>query len=400
MSSVATVTARPLRLLLVAPRFLPFMGGVELHVAEVARRLAAAGVVTTILTTDLTGELPPEESMDDVVVRRVRARPAQRDYYVAPGIYTEIARGDWDVVHVQGYHTFVAPMAMHAAVRARLPYVLTFHAGGHSSRLRHAVRPLQFALLRPLLARAERLVALAPYEIDRYSRQLDLPRESFALIPNGCDLPTVAAVGSAGDSALIGSIGRLERYKGHHRILEAFPEIARRRSDARLWLAGRGPYETQLRRNARRLGVEDLVEIRGVPAADRKQMAAELSRVKVAVLLSEFETQPIAALEALAAGCRLVVADTPGLSVLADDGLARRVPLGSPPEAVAAAVLEELERPRISDPPKLPTWDECADRLLDLYLSVTTMRRASPAPSSSALPARRPRASTAPRNRG
>jgi hypothetical protein len=80
MSSVATVTARPLRLLLVAPRFLPFMGGVELHVAEVARRLAAAGVVTTILTTDLTGELPPEESMDDVVVRRVRARPAQRDY--------------------------------------------------------------------------------------------------------------------------------------------------------------------------------------------------------------------------------------------------------------------------------------------------------------------------------
>ena len=387
MSSVATVTARPLRVLLVAPRFLPFMGGVELHVAEVARRFAAAGVVTTILTTDLTGELPPEETMDDVVVRRVRARPAQRDYYVAPGIYTEIARGDWDVVHVQGYHTFVAPMAMHAAVRLRLPYVLTFHAGGHSSRLRHAVRPLQFALLRPLLARAERLVALAPYEIDRYSRQLDLPRERFALIPNGCDLPTVAGVGSASDRALIASIGRLERYKGHHRILEAFPEIARRRSDARLWLAGGGPYEMQLRRMARRLGVEDRVEIRGVPAADRRQMAAELSRVKVAVLLSEFETQPIGALEALAAGCRLVVADTPGLSVLADDGLAREVPLGSSPEAVAAAVLEELERPRISDPPKLPTWDECADKLLDLYLSVTRMRRGSPALSSSALPA-------------
>jgi glycogen synthase len=303
-------------------------------------------------------------------------------------------------VHVQGYHTFVAPMAMHAALRTRLPYVLTFHAGGHSSRLRHAGRPLQFALLRPLLARAERLVALAPYEIDRYSRQLDLPRERFALIPNGCDLPTVDGLGQACNSPLIASIGRLERYKGHHRILEAFPEIARRRSDARLWLAGRGPYESELRKKALQLGVADRVEIRGVPAGDRRQMAAELSRVKVAVLLSEFETQPIAALEALAAGCRLVVADTPGLSVLADEGLAREVPLRSSPDAVAAAVLEELELPRISDPPKLPTWDDCAAELLELYLSVRGTRCGSPAPASSASPAGRPRASIAPRNPG
>src|SRR5207249_7641971 len=100
----------------------------------------------------------------------------------APDIYTEIARGTWDVAHVHAYHTFVGPFAMLAARRSRLPYVVTFHAGGHSSRLRNAIRPLQLSLLRPLLSRADRLVALAPFEPDPSSSRLRGPRGPVALI--------------------------------------------------------------------------------------------------------------------------------------------------------------------------------------------------------------------------
>ena len=69
-----------------------------------------------------------------------------------------------DLVHIQSYHTLVAPLAMLAARRAKLPYLLTFHGGGHSSQLRNATRGSQLALLRPLLAHAERLVTLAHFE--------------------------------------------------------------------------------------------------------------------------------------------------------------------------------------------------------------------------------------------
>ena len=93
-------------------------------------------------------------------------------------------------------------------------------------------------------------------------------------------------------------------------------------------------------------------------------MASELSRVKVVVSMSEFETQPIAVLEARALGCWLVVADTPGLSALAADGLARAVPFESAPEELASIVIEELARPGMAEPVKLPTWDDCADALL------------------------------------
>jgi glycosyltransferase involved in cell wall biosynthesis len=355
---------------MVTPRYRPYVGGIELHVEEVARRLASRGAEVTILTTDPSKSLPEAEDDAGVAVRRVAAWPAGRDYYFAPHIDREIRGGSWDLVHLQGFQTLVAPVAMLAARRARLPYVVTFHAGGHSSRVRNALRPLQLAALRPLLARAARLVALAPFEVDHYSSKLRLPRERFVVVPNGSDLPDLAASFGPRDGSLIASIGRLERYKGHQRVLAALPHVARQRPDVRLWIAGKGPYEPELQQLAEKLDVASRVEIRAVPPEERSRMGAELSRVKVVVAMSEFETQPIAALEALGRGCRLVVADAPGLSTLAERGLARAVPLDSDPEDLAQVLLEELDLPSPPEPPKLPTWDDCADALLDLYQRV------------------------------
>jgi glycogen(starch) synthase len=355
---------------MVTPRYRPYVGGIELHVEEVARRLASRGAEVTILTTDPSKRLPKSENDAGVAVRRVVAWPAGRDYYFAPHIDREIRSGSWDLVHLQGFQTLVAPLAMLAARRARLPYVVTFHAGGHSSRVRSALRPLQLAALRPLLARAARLVALAPFEVDTYSNKLRLPRQRFVVIPNGSDLPNLPASLGPRDNSLIASIGRLERYKGHQRVLAALPHLARQRPDTRLWIAGQGPYGRDLQQLAEELGVASHVEIRAVPPEERSRMSAELSRVKLVVAMSEFETQPIAALEALGRGCRLVVADAPGLSALAERGLARAVPLDSEPEALARVLLEELDLPSPAEPPKLPTWDDCADALLDLYQRV------------------------------
>lgn len=356
---------------MVTPRFLPLVGGVELHVDQVARRLAERGLRVTVLTTDTSGELLSAERMDGFDVRRVRAWPSRRDYYFAPHLYREISSSRCDIVHVQSFHTLVAPAAMHASRRTGLPYVLTFHAGGHSSPVRRRLRSLQLATIRPLLARADRLIALAPFEVEEYARRLRLPRERFAVIPNGSDLPLTGGVSTVvRERALIASVGRLERYKGHHRVLRALPYVLEQRPEARLRIIGSGPYEAALRELAWTLGVTHEVEIVAIPPGERERMASELARTSVVVSLSEFETQPLAALEALSSGCRLVVADTPGLSSLAHESLARAVRLDAPPIETAAVILEELGRPPVSDPPQLPTWDDCAGSLLDLYDSI------------------------------
>jgi glycosyltransferase involved in cell wall biosynthesis len=377
---MSPIVSKPIRILMVTPRYFPDMGGVETHVAEVSRRLARAGADVSILTTDRTGRLPASEQIDGVTIRRVRAWPAQRDYYFAPGIARVMADEAWDVVHCQSYHTLVAPLAMLAAKRANIPYVVTFHGGGHSSRIRTALRGGQWALLRPLLARANRLIAIAKFEIALYSSRLRLPSDRFVFIPNGADLArSPEATLAPTDGTLIVSVGRLERYKGHHRAITALPELLKVRPDARLRIVGAGPYESDLRRLAHNLGVLDRVEIGPIPPTDRQGMAAVLASAALVTLLSDYETHPIAAIEALALGRPVLVSHTSGLGELADRGLARSVPLGSSANQVASAMLEQLRHPLVPASIDLPSWDDCATKLLQLYHMV--IRRPVPCAS-------------------
>jgi glycosyltransferase involved in cell wall biosynthesis len=357
---------------MVTPRSPLQQGGVERHVIEVSRRMAAAGLDVEVLCADPEARGVETEERDGVPIHTVRALPRRRDYYLAPRIWSEIRPGRWDLIHVQSYHTLVPPLAMMRALRLGVPYVLTFHGGGHSSDLRNRVRGAQMRLLGPLLSRAARLVAVARFEIEDYGRALGLPAERFALIPNGTDLSFSAdqVTASEPSSPVLATIGRLERYKGHHRVLDAFPLLLERRPDARLLIVGKGPFEAELRGRAEDLGVEDRVEITSVPAGDPAAMAALLGGVSLVVLISDFETHPLVALEAAAARRRLLVADQGGLGELVADGFARGLAPDASPEQIAAAIVEELATPPPRRSPQLTSWDECTTALIDLYRSI------------------------------
>lgn len=367
------------RVLMVTPRSPLEQGGVERHVMEVSRRLAAVGARVEVLCADPKLEKATTETRDGVRIRTVRAWPRGRDWFLAPGIWREMGREEWDLVHLQSYHTLVAPLAMLRALTLRVPYVVTFHGGGHSSDLRNRARRLQMRLLRPLLRRARRLVAIARFEIDDYGAALGVPRERWALIPNGTDLSfSDAGLATAEpETVTLASIGRLERYKGHHRVLEAFPHVLEREPGARLLIVGKGPYEAELQRRVEELGLAGRVEITSVPSGDPQGMATLLGGVSLVVLMSEFESHPLVALEAAAARRRLLVAEAGGLKEIAEDGFGRGIALDSSPEQIAAAALEELAKPLPERSPSLSSWDECAAALLDLYGSILKIGQAA-----------------------
>lgn len=352
-------------MLQVTARAAPDVGGVETHVTEVSTRLLERGVDVHILATDTAGDLPPRGLIDGVPVERVRAYPRSADWRIAPGVAPRVADGGWDVVHVQCWHTFVPPIAMAAAARSRTPYVLTFHAGGHSSGLRTRVRGLQLRAQRPLLMRAAALVAIAEFEIEHYGRLAGLPADHFVVIPNGADVPELPAdIPRPATGPLLVSVGRLERYKGHERLIAALPAVRREFPDARVWIAGNGPDGERLAALASSLGVADAVEIGG---ADREVLLARLAGADLGVLLSDFETQPIAVLEAASLGVPMLVADNSGMTEMAAKGLATAVPADAGAAAHARAIVAQLRDPRRPPAVTLPSWDDCADGLLRLY---------------------------------
>jgi len=360
------VVDRQLRVLQVCARFLPELGGIERHVYEVARRLPERNVRTAVLTTDLSGTLPAEEEVDGINVARVPAWPLTGDWRVAPKIAGALRDDGWDVVHVQGIHTAVAPLAMNAARAAGIPYVVTFHTGGHSSPLRTLIRPVQWLALRPLLRQASRLIAVSRYEERRFRGALHLASRRFTVIQNGAEIVEADPADEPVDPDLIVTVGRVERYKGQWRLVEALPYLARERPGVRLRIVGDGPDRERVTALAERLGVRERVEVGPIPPEDRVELRRLVSRAGVFALLSDYEANPIAVMEALSLGRPVVVADTSGLSELAEQGWARSVSRRSSSDEVARALLAELDgppRPR----PVLPGWHEVVERLEGVY---------------------------------
>ena len=355
---------------MVSANAFPVMGGVETHLNEIAPRVARAGFDVTMLTTDRSAELPERDELNGVPVICVRARPRDRDWYVAPGIAREIARGDWDLVHCQGYHTFVPPVAMLAALRNRLPYVLTFHSGGHASATRTRLRGVQRSFVRPLLARSRKLIAVSRFEADFFSRELRLSPKRFVTIRNGAAMePPSLPVAVDPDKPVILSVGRLERFKGHHRLIEALPELLRLVPGARVRIIGAGPYETELRRMAAASPAADRIEIGSIDPSARDEMSRAIAGASLVTLLSEYEANPVAVMEALALGRRVLVAETSGMTELADEGLASGIPITATTSEIAQAIADQLAAPEPAEL-RLPTWDDCAAQLIDVYREV------------------------------
>lgn len=365
-------TSGSLHVLMVAARYYPYTGGVETHVYEVGRRLAQSGIKVTVLTTDVSGRLPVEEDLEGVHIRRVQAWPTDKDYYFAPDIYRFIRGGQWDIIHCQGYHNLVAPLTMLAAQQTSIPYVVSFHSGGDTSRFRTLFRGMQWRGLRPLLSRARKLICPSRWEVEFFRERLHLSSQQFTIIPNGAThLPEIADVAPGTlNGRLIVSIGRLERYKGHQRVIAALPAVRKYMPDVRLRIVGTGPYEPTLRKLVQKLGVAEYVEIQAIPPGDRQAMAALIRRAALMTLLSEHEAQGIAVLEALALRCPVLVSNTTALREFADRGLARAVPIESTSEEVARAIVRQLHQPLIPGHLELPTWDACAAELLTLYQTV------------------------------
>ena len=357
------------RILMVTPRYLPLLGGIETHVREVVSRLTQSDIDVTILTTmPNIADVPCEEVMDGVRVIRVPAYPSDSDLYIAPQIYSFIANGNWSLIHCQGCHTFVPPMAMLAARKANIPYVMTLHTGGHSSTFRNSIRGIQWRSLRPLLAAAKKLIGVSRYEANYFRDTLHLPNEQFAVIPNGCTFSRFTdLLPRTTDKTLIFSVGRLEQYKGHQHLITALPYIRQRYPNAQAVILGTGPYEADLQALAYRTGVAEHVEISSIPPGNRRAMAERLSQASLVVLLSDYESHPQAVMEALTLKLPVLVTDTSGLRELAEDGYVRSVPLHSSSMQIADAIVQQIDNPLIPPPVELPTWEGYMKQLLNIY---------------------------------
>jgi glycosyltransferase involved in cell wall biosynthesis len=374
-------------------------GGTGRHVAMLAGGCAARGATVHVygpaatgarLARDAapaaTGSAPAHPGWDFSAVD-VAARPRPgRDGAAVLRLRRVLARDAPDVLHAHGLRAgALAALALALPGTPRTALVVTVHNAPPAGRPAAAV----YAGLELIVARGADAVLTVSGDLDDRMRRRGARLAGRAIVP----APAAAEASPAeiaalrrefagpefadrerapGDPEIVLGVGRLAAQKDFGSLIRAAARWQRRAVVPLLLIAGEGPLDSELRRQARTAGVA--VRFLG----PRRDVPALLAAADVVVVPSAWEGQPLIVQEALRAGRPLVATRVGGIAELTGDDGARLVPPGDP-EALAAAVTRLLDEPedrgRLAAAARaraalLPTGTAAVDQVLSLYQRV------------------------------
>lgn len=345
-----------MRIAHVCPRYSPYIGGVETHVAEISKRLARRGHDVTVVTTDPSGKLPLEETLDGVKVVRFPAFAPGDAYYFAPAIYSYMRHEKFDLVHAHGYHALPALFASYSKA-PEFVFTPHYHGKGHTSFRNLLLKP--YAIMgRRIFNRADSIVCDSRFEKTLVCRDFECDDRVVVVSPgvNKADFKDIEPWPKG--LKVILYVGRLEEYKGVQHIIHALPYLQR----YRLQVIGKGPYKDALLQEAADVGVRDRVAI--ISDQTREELLRWYATADVFVMLSKFEAYGITVAEALTAGMPCIVANGSALAEFVDGISCNGVDL--PIDGIKLAGL--IESAKFSGPSKnVLDWDDVVGSLLKVY---------------------------------
>lgn len=329
------------------------VGGPAIHVILLTAGLVARGYRTRLVVgteASREGSLTDRAAQHGIALDHVPAlgreiRPL-RDLLSLFLVWRLIRRFRPHVVHT---HTAKAGVLGRLAARAAgVPVVVhTFH--GHV--LKGYFGPLKTAFFRRverLLARSTDVVVAVSDSVKRDLVEMGIaPEARVRVIPLGLEvaalagpLPSGALVREAGGTPglRVGIVGRLVPIKDVGTFLRAAAIVRKSLPACRFSVVGDGPERFLLETEAGRLGIREAVHFHGWHA----EVGPVYGDLDLVVNCSRNEGTPVALIEALAAGRRVVATDVGGNRDLLGGGAhGVLVPPGNA-EALAEAIVEAL----------------------------------------------------------
>ena len=392
-------------------------GGLNVYVLETARRLAARGTEVEIFTRATDGSLPETVRLGPgILVHHVLAGPyeglakddlpGQLCAFAAGVMRTAAGRPEhwYDVVH--SHYWLSGQVGWLTADRWNVPLVHTMHT---MARVKNASLAEGDSAEPPgreigeaqVVEAASVLVANTRDEAAQLVELYDADPAAVQVVPPGVDLDVFRPgdqaqarqeLGLPADAHVVLFVGRIQPLKAPDVLVRAAAEIIRRDPAARgrlvVGVLG-GPSGTGLARPealqelAAELGIADLV--RFVPPVSRPELARWYRSADLVTVPSHSESFGLVAVESLASGTPVVVADVGGLPTAAGPG-GMLVP-GHDPHRWATVVADlladpdrraELSRAGLAHAAGF-SWDHTVDALEQVYLRARADRqRAEP----------------------
>jgi glycosyltransferase involved in cell wall biosynthesis len=363
----------------------PKFGGPSKSAVELGQSLAAKGHEVTRFTTNYGVDGSLNVPTDCVVLQHgvsVRFFPVDwpKNYRVSWRFAQALARDipKYDVVQIHGLYLFTTLAGAFFGRKYQVPYVITLHGMldpflRRKSRIKKAVYTLLFEKRNLDNAAAihctsqEELELVGPVGI----------KAPAVVVPWGLDSKEYATLPDADlfrsrypclrDKQIILFLGRINFKKGLDLLTQAFGELARRRKDVHLVLAGpdNEGYGKRVRQWLAQEGVVEHVTFTGMLQGEDKLAAFAAS--DVFVLSSYAENFGMAVVEAMACGLPVIISNKVNIWREIADAQAGIV--------VNCGVLELTEAllKALDDPISRKRWGENGKRLIEQKFTWTSV---------------------------
>lgn len=298
-------------MLILTTQYLPKIGGSELAIANLTRRLP--DVTFDIVTAGVGGKwLFPFAGF---------VKGCQKKYDIIHAWQASYAGGAGWLLKI---------------FFPNIPFIVTLQEGKKLNTQSFLVRFLR----RVILQKADVIIAISSYLL-AFAKETN-PHASHILLPNGVDAKMFSVL-PVRDPRLIVTSSRLVSKNGIDTLIRAMPLIP----DCRLEIIGDGPLRDELERLVRELGIVDRVTFVGEIAYEL--LPQRLAHASVFVRPSRSEGLGIAFLDAMAAGVPIVGTPVGGIPDFLKERVTGMFCRPNDPQSVATAVQELMHDKALRD---------------------------------------------------
>ena len=253
-----------------------------------------------------------------------------------------LRRESYDILHTHLPFGHIAGRTAARMLSAPLVVVSTIHLPPWE------LRPSRFRALRLALRFRGPIVAASESIRVGLIRKMYIPARKINVIHNGVALieadqpsPLREELNIPASCPLLGTASRLSPEKGLDVLLHSLALLFKRRQVFHCVIAGAGPLETDLRRLALKLKLQDRVHFLGF----RRDVPRILKALDVFILPSRYEAFGLAAAEALRAGVPVVATDAGGIRELVRNGQTGILVQPEDPAALTEGICRMLDHP-------------------------------------------------------
>jgi glycosyltransferase involved in cell wall biosynthesis len=361
-----------LKIIQVSPRFYPYIGGIETHVFEISKRLAKKHDVH-VFTTDPSGELPKEECISGIKIKRFNSFAPNEAFFFSPELYSALKKEHADILHIHSNQSLSSLLAFMGMKKTNIKkFIFTPHYSPHGTTpLRKVIRKIYDKIQNRIFFGADRIICVSDYEIELITKELKIPRKKIVKIPNGIDIKkfkNISKVKREHDFQIL-SVGRIEKYKRVQWILHAVKGLTKKfpDKDIHLVVVGKGPYKEDLLSLCKDLGLENYITFKENLNYD--ELLKEFSKCDVFVLPSAFEIFGIVVLEALALNKPIIISRDGALPELFGEyGFV--INSIKQLEESLITLINDGNKVKVDFDLKNYTWDSVTSKILKLYKKV------------------------------